>query len=99
MPDSFAECYLTEIRQRFAQQKQLAERAAAQIDDASFFAALDSEANSVALLMKHIGGNLRSRWSEVFTTDGEKPDRDRDAEFERAERETRASIMEIWARG
>jgi hypothetical protein len=66
----------------FVTQRELAERAIAQIDDSDLFHSLDGDGNSIAALMKHIGGNLRSRWTEPFTTDGEKPDRDRDAEFE-----------------
>jgi len=77
--------------------RSLAERAAAQVDDGQFFATLDSEANSIAALMKHIGGNLNSRWRDFRTTDGEKPDRHRDAEFEPGE--SRDAVAAIWARG
>ena len=77
--------------------RSLAERAAAQVDDGQFFATLDSEANSIAALMKHIGGNLNSRWRDFRTTDGEKPDRHRDAEFEPGE--SRDAIVAIWVRG
>jgi len=87
------------VRLEFAALKTLAERAAAQLDDAAFFAELDDNANSVALLMKHVGGNLRSRWAEPFTTDGEKPDRHRDAEFEREPADTRAAIERRWNEG
>jgi hypothetical protein len=77
--------------------RSLAERAAAQIDDAQFVATLDNDSNSVAALMKHIGGNLHSRWLDFRTTDGEKPDRHRDAEFEPVE--SRAGIEQVWQRG
>ena len=77
--------------------RSLAERAAAQVDDGQFFGTLDSEANSIAALMKHIGGNLNSRWRDFRTTDGEKPDRHRDAEFEAGE--SRDSVVAAWARG
>jgi len=87
------------IRQEFASLKDLAERAAAQLDDEAFFATLDAEANSVALLMKHVGGNLRSRWTAPFTTDGEKPDRNRDGEFERQPGEARADVEGGWRDG
>ena len=87
------------IRQEFAALKDLAERAASQLEDAAFFAALDAEANSVALLMKHVGGNLRSRWTEPFTTDGEKPDRHRDGEFERAPDGSRGAVERRWNDG
>lgn len=87
------------FRDEFASLRSLAERAAAQLDDAMFFAPLDGDSNSVALLMKHVGGNLRSRWTDVFTTDGEKPDRDRDGEFEDRAGDTRASIDAKWREG
>lgn len=87
------------IRQEFESLKTLAERAAAQLDDEALFAPLDADANSVALLMKHVGGNLRSRWTDPFTTDGEKPDRNREGEFEREAGETRAAIERRWDDG
>ena len=77
--------------------RSLAERAAAQVDDRQFFATLDSEANSIAALMKHVGGNLNSRWRDFRTTDGEKPDRHRDAEFEPGE--SRDAVVATWAQG
>src|SRR4029079_12829498 len=76
--------------------RSLAERAAAQVDDGQFFGTLDGEANSIAALMKHIGGNLNSRWRDFRTTDGEKPDRHRDAEFEAGE--SRDAVVAAWAR-
>jgi hypothetical protein len=77
--------------------RSLAERAAAQIDDAQFFATLDNDSNSVAALMKHVGGNLHSRWRDFRTTDGEKPDRHRDAEFEPTE--SRQGVEQAWRQG
>lgn len=77
--------------------RSLAERAAAQVDDRHFFETLDSEANSIAALMKHIGGNLNSRWRDFRTTDGEKADRHRDAEFEPGQ--SREAVAETWSRG
>ena len=79
--------------------KQQADKALAQTSDADFFATLDSEANSIALIMKHMAGNMRSRWTDFLTTDGEKPDRDRDSEFESASADTRASITAQWEDG
>jgi len=79
--------------------KQQADKALAQTSDADFFATLDSEANSIALIMKHMAGNMRSRWTDFLTTDGEKPDRDRDREFETVAADTRASITAQWEDG
>src|SRR5690606_19762381 len=73
--------YLDEIRHSFRAQRTLAERAIAQLNDDELLRTLGEEDNSVAVIMKHVGGNLRSRWTEPFTTDGEKPDRNRDGEF------------------
>jgi hypothetical protein len=87
------------FRDEFVALRALADKATAQVDDDRFFAQLDSEANSVALLMKHIGGNLRSRWTDVFTTDGEKPDRRRDEEFERVDSESRKTVEAVWNAG
>ena len=71
--------YLEEARQRFAESKSLVDRAIAQLDESQFFANLDVESNSVALIVKHLAGNMRSRWTDFLTTDGEKPDRRRDS--------------------
>jgi Protein of unknown function (DUF1572) len=63
------------------------------------FAVLDPEANSIALVMKHVAGNMRSRWTEFLTTDGEKPDRDRDREFVIGPDDTKANIVSAWNEG
>ncbi|MHC4959400.1 MAG: DinB family protein [Planctomycetota bacterium] len=78
--------------------KDLAERAMAQLDDAQLQAAPDAEANSVAVIVKHMAGNMRSRWTDFLTTDGEKPDRHRDTEFEEPPA-TRAGLLELWENG
>jgi uncharacterized damage-inducible protein DinB len=78
--------------------KQLAERAMAQCPDAGLFAALDSESNSIAVVVKHLTGNMRSRWTDFLTTDGEKPDRDRDTEFE-SPPASRADLLALWEQG
>jgi len=78
--------------------KKLAERAIEQISDEEFFATIDEEANSVAIVVKHIAGNLVSRWTDFLTTDGEKPNRNRDAEFEMTDG-SRKELMEFWERG
>jgi hypothetical protein len=69
-----------------------------QVTDEEFFKTIDSEANSIATIVKHIGGNLRSRWTDFLTTDGEKPDRNRDSEFV-AETDTRESLTQFWENG
>jgi hypothetical protein len=82
----------------FRQYRKGAEAAAAQVGDDAFFTALGGEENSIATIMKHVGGNLRSRFTDFLTTDGEKPDRDRDAEFEHLG-ESRADVERIWREG
>jgi hypothetical protein len=76
------ENYRSDALTSFRNYKKLAERAIEQVSDKEFFVAIDEEANSIALVVKHIAGNLRSRWTDFLTADGEKPDRDRDSEFE-----------------
>lgn len=90
--------YLDDALKSFRNYKKLAERAIEQVSDEEFFAAIDEEANSIAVVVKHIAGNLRSRWTEFLTTDGEKDFRDRDTEFE-VTRDTRESLMEFWETG
>lgn len=88
--------YLDETGKRFADLKKRADRALAQVSDEQFFAQLDAGSNSLAIIVKHLGGNLRSRWRDFLTTDGEKPDRQRDSEFVIEPGDTRASLMERW---
>lgn len=83
----------------FLWQRDLADRAVARLSDDELFATLDGEANSVAVIMKHVAGNLRSRWTDFLTTDGEKPDRDRDGEFEVRDADTPARLREAWTAG
>ena len=82
----------------FGQQRKLAEGAARQVDDTQFFHSPAPDANSIAVIMKHVGGNLRSRWTDFLTTDGEKPDRNRNGEFI-ITNESRADIMRMWENG
>jgi len=82
----------------FRYYKKLGERAMAQCPDEGLFTTLDPESNSIAIIVKHLAGNMRSRWTHFLTTDGEKPDRNRDTEFEDAPK-TRAALMELWERG
>lgn len=74
--------WLTDIRRTYRNYRGLAERAIAQVSDEQLHRALGSDDNSIAVIMQHVAGNLRSRFRDFLTTDGEKPDRDRDAEFE-----------------
>jgi hypothetical protein len=78
--------------------KNLAERAMVQVPDEGLFATLDPESNSIATIVKHLSGNMKSRFTDFLTTDGEKPDRNRDAEFEAPAR-THAKVMAQWALG
>jgi hypothetical protein len=94
-----ADSYLGEASREFQGIKRLAEKAMAQVSDQDFFAAIDPGSNSVAVLVKHVGGNLRSRWTDFLTSDGEKPDRRRDSEFEREPSDTRASLLDRWEGG
>ena len=90
---------LDDIERTFRNQQQTAERAMAQIDDEEFFRTIDAESNSIAVIAKHVGGNLRSRWTDFLTTDGEKPDRDRDSEFIAPDKTGRAAVMQLWSDG
>jgi hypothetical protein len=82
----------------FQYYKKLAERGIAQCPDESLFTILDPQSNSIAIIVKHMAGNMRSRWTDFLTSDGEKPDRNRDTEFEEPPK-TRAELMEMWERG
>lgn len=92
------ENYLKDAIESFRSYKKLAERALAQISDEEFFQAIDEESNSLAVIVKHIAGNQRSRWRDFLTSDGEKADRNRDTEFELMT-ETRESLMGFWETG
>jgi len=91
--------YLDDCGVQLRKLKTQAEKALAQVDDRQLFAVLDPESNSIAIIMKHMSGNMRSRWTDFLTTDGEKPDRHRDTEFESDAEETRATIMARWEDG
>jgi hypothetical protein len=95
----FAAAYLEDVRALARHYKQMADDAMAQVDDARFATPLGDEENGIALIVKHLAGNLRSRWTDFLTTDGEKPDRDRDAEFELGGGDDRAALMDAWERG
>jgi Protein of unknown function (DUF1572) len=91
--------YLHDSIALFRSYKQLAERAMAQCPEAALFTALDSESNSIAVIVKHMAGNMRSRWTDFLTTDGEKPNRERDREFIQEGRDTRDAIRADWEDG
>jgi hypothetical protein len=91
--------YLEEAGRQFRGHKRMAESAMSQLGDEDFFVTLDPEANSVAILVKHLAGNMRSRFTDFLTSDGEKPDRFRDREFELATGTTRAEVMKWWEEG
>ncbi|HKI27358.1 MAG TPA: DUF1572 family protein [Candidatus Sulfotelmatobacter sp.] len=94
-----SEHYLEEARRQLRGHKRMGEGAMAQLRDEDFFVALDPEANSIAILVKHLAGNVRSRFTDFLTTDGEKPDRFRDREFEVTGATTRADVMQWWEEG
>ena len=91
--------YLEEARRQMRGHKRMGEGAMAQLRDEDFYVALDPESNSVAVLVKHLAGNMRSRFTDFLTSDGEKPDRFRDREFELTSATTRADVMKSWEEG
>jgi hypothetical protein len=95
---SIVENYRADAIQSFRNYKKLAERALEQISADDFFQQIDPESNSIAVIVKHIAGNLHSRWRDFLTSDGEKPDRHRDTEFELID-DTRESLMQFWETG
>jgi len=90
---------LTDIKTEFSRYQKMAETALADLDDAAFFQRPGEAVNPIALIVKHVGGNLRSRWTDFLTTDGEKPNRNRDGEFEIGDDDTREQLMTIWQNG
>lgn len=96
--NGFIDNYLADALKSFRNYKKLAERAIEQVSDEEFFTLIDPEANSIAVIVKHIAGNLHSRWSDFLTTDGEKPDRNRDTEFELID-DTRERLLRFWQTG
>lgn len=99
MKDSLAEHYLEDALRSFRDYKKLAEGAFEQVADEEFFVALDEEANSLAVIVRHMSGNMLSRWTDFLTTDGEKPDRNRDMEFVIEPGTKRAEVMARWEQG
>ncbi|HEX8495443.1 MAG TPA: DUF1572 family protein [Pyrinomonadaceae bacterium] len=99
MSDSLAQHYLADAIAAFGDYKKLAEKALAQVSDEEFFLALDEEANSIAVIIKHMSGNMLSRWTDFLTTDGEKPTRHRDMEFVVTEQTSKDELMAQWEQG
>jgi len=91
--------FLEDALKSFRDYKKLAEGALAQLDDAEFFRAIDDESNTIAVNMKHMAGNMLSRWTDFLTSDGEKANRERDMEFVMLPETTRADMVEFWERG
>src|SRR6202162_4241036 len=98
MAHQFTTSYLKDSIDVFRYYKKLGERAMAQCPDDALFSTLDAESNSIAIIVKHMAGNMRSRWTDFLTTDGEKPDRHRDSEFEQPPK-NRAELIAMWERG
>ena len=90
---------LADALSQFRKYKSLADRALAQVPEAAWFDPPAPDANSIALVLKHMAGNMRSRWTRFLDSDGEKPDRDRDSEFEVRPGDTPASIRARWEEG
>lgn len=99
MPADPASLYLEDLRVQSRKLKDLADKALAQVRDEDLTVTLDPESNSLAMILQHLAGNLRSRWTDFLTSDGEKPDRQRDAEFEAHEETTRAALLSSWEEG
>ena len=91
--------YLDEIKRQLRGHKRMAESAIAQLSDEDLFKQIDPEANSIAIIIKHIAGNARSRFTDFLTSDGEKPDRFRDREFELTTSTSREEVMRWWEEG
>ena len=98
MTHQFSTSYLDDSTELFRHYKRLAERAMEQVADDELFLTLDEEMNSIAIIVKHMAGNMRSRWTDFLTTDGEKPDRNRDSEFVDPCR-SRGELMRVWNEG
>lgn len=99
MTTELAAHYLDEARRQMRGHKRMGEGAMSQLRDEDFFLTLDPESNSVAILVKHLAGNMRSRFTDFLTSDGEKPNRFRDQEFELTPATTRADVMQWWEEG
>jgi hypothetical protein len=97
--DSLSTTYLADILRQFANYKSLGDKALAQVPDAHLHTELDANSNSIAVIVKHVSGNLRSRFRDFLTSDGEKPDRNRDAEFEPSAGAPKDEMLGWWNGG
>jgi hypothetical protein len=97
--EAIVQNYLDDSRSAMRAYKKLAEKAIAQLKDEEFFVTLDDEGNSVAVVMKHMAGNMISRWTDFLTSDGEKPNRNRDMEFVIESNTTKDDVLAYWQRG
>src|SRR5437763_5191118 len=98
MAHKFTTSYIEDSLSLFRYYKKLGEGAMEQVSDEQLFATLDEEMNSISIVVKHMAGNMRSRWTDFLTTDGEKPDRDRDSEFVKPP-VTRKALLDLWEDG
>jgi uncharacterized damage-inducible protein DinB len=96
---TLASAWIEDVALQFRKYKALSEAALAQVEDRDFFRTIDAESNSIALIVKHLAGNMRSRWTDFLTTDGEKADRDRDEEFEARQTDSRELLIAAWEEG
>lgn len=100
MPSNLADIYLRNVIRTYRTYKEMAERAIAQVSsDDDLNRELDENSNSIVIIVKHVSGNLRSRFRDFLTTDGEKPDRNRDSEFESEEPVSREQLLKWWNDG
>lgn len=99
MPENLGAHVLRTTLRELRLLKTLGEKAMAQLSDGEFFTTIDSESNSAAIIVKHLAGNMRSRWTNFLTADGEKADRHRDDEFVIGPQTTRADVMQWWEEG
>ena len=99
MNEALAQHYLEDSLASFRAYKKLAEKALDQLSEDEFFITLDEEANNIAVIMKHMAGNMLSRWTDFLTTDGEKPDRHRDMEFVVEPQTGKQDVLAYWEKG
>ena len=96
---SIGQHYLADALHTFRDYKKLADKALAQTSDEDFFRQIDPESNSIAVIVKHMAGNMLSRWTDFLTSDGEKPTRNRDMEFEMLPNTTKSDLLAFWEKG